>query len=85
MRPPPVTVRVHPPMGRRSPSPSVSSMNNLNYELFKIETSRLPELKQELGLIHKDLLSMTYVEKVCIFIRNDSFAFYSSPPVATHC
>lgn len=38
--------------------------SELNAELFRIESRLLPELKQELGLAHKDLPSLTVREKV---------------------
>ncbi|KIP05563.1 hypothetical protein PHLGIDRAFT_92003, partial [Phlebiopsis gigantea 11061_1 CR5-6] len=40
--------------------------SSINSELFRIESSKLPELKQELGLAHKDLPSLTVEEKTRI-------------------
>lgn len=38
--------------------------SSINAELFKIESNKLPELKHELGLAHRDLPSLTVEEKV---------------------
>ena len=40
------------------------SQYSVGNDLFRIESSRLPELKQELGLAAKDLPSLTVEEKV---------------------
>ena len=38
--------------------------SNISADLFKIDTSRLPELKREIGVDGKDLSSLTVDEKV---------------------
>lgn len=42
---------------------------NVNEELFKIESSKLPMLKAELGIAHKDLPSLTIEDKVRAYLN----------------
>lgn len=59
------------PMTARSPSLANRQAPNpqqelINQEVFRVESSKIPELKAELGIpSHTDLLSMTHDEKVC--------------------
>lgn len=56
-----------PSLGSRQLQPRTNPTQPLQdgpgYELFKIESTKLPELKAELNLAHKDLPSLTLEDK----------------------